>query len=198
MKVYKTSDILKLKKPTEEYLVPLSANTYGIFFHYFRIRDMDTNETLFEVDVPCPENMTFPQLADVCIAAGSDDCRHIQYDFGEKFLARKNIGTSLSFAVGNQEVKSFRMIERHYFGDKLIKSFDFDLGFCIPNSSNNLEAIYEVPKMSSSMKRDMVLRPYNTRSDSFYFVNDTLIMWGGARSLLCHLVRHVCTSRCQG
>ena len=49
-----------------------------------------------------------------------------------------------------------------------------------------------------NVERDMVLRPYNTRSDSFYFVNDTLIMWGGARSLLCHLVRHVCTSRCQG
>ena len=49
-------------------------NDFVTEFNWY-LADMDTNETLFEVDVPCPENMTFPQLADVCIAAGSDDCR---------------------------------------------------------------------------------------------------------------------------
>jgi hypothetical protein len=31
------------------------------------------------------------------------------------FEQAKTIGTSLVFAVGNKEVPSFRMIERHYF-----------------------------------------------------------------------------------
>ena len=38
-------------------------------------------------------------------------------------LQAKTIGTSLVFAVGNKEVPSFRMIERHYFRSQEI--FDF-------------------------------------------------------------------------
>lgn len=40
------------------------------------------------------------------------------------------------------------MIERHYFKDKLIKSFDFDFGYCMPNSVNTCEHIYELPNLS--------------------------------------------------
>ena len=34
------------------------------------------------------------------------------------------------------QVPSFRMIERHYFKNKLLKCFDFTLGFCMPKSRN--------------------------------------------------------------
>jgi hypothetical protein len=50
---------------------------------------------------------------------------------------------SLTFSVGPEPIENFRMIERHYFRDILIKSFDFNFGFCIPNSTNTWEAIYE-------------------------------------------------------
>lgn len=43
------------------------------------------------------------------------------------------------------------MIERHYFRDHLLKSFDFDFGFCIPNSRNTCEHIYEFPQLSESL-----------------------------------------------
>lgn len=43
------------------------------------------------------------------------------------------------------------MIERHYFRDHLLKSFDFDFGFCIPNSRNTCEHIYEIPQLSDSL-----------------------------------------------
>ena len=42
------------------------------------------------------------------------------------------------------QVPSFRMIERHYFRNKLLKSFDFTLGFCMPKSRNTWEVCLSV------------------------------------------------------
>lgn len=38
--------------------------------------------------------------------------------------------------------------ERHYFRNKLIRSYDFNFHFCIPNSTNTWEAIYEMPELT--------------------------------------------------
>ena len=65
-----------------------------------------------------------------------DQVRCICYDFGDAFLDLTTIGTTLTFSIGDNEVPGFRMIERHYFRDQLIKSFDFEFGFGIPNSTN--------------------------------------------------------------
>ena len=62
------------------------------------------------------------------------------------------------------------MIERHYFRDFLIKSFDFTFGFVIPNSVNSWEAIYDVPELPPELVEDMIAFPWETQSDSFYFV----------------------------
>jgi hypothetical protein len=45
---------------------------------------------------------------------------------------------SLRFRVGPSEVHNFRMIERHYHNGTgaLMKSYDFNFSFCIPNSTN--------------------------------------------------------------
>lgn len=40
------------------------------------------------------------------------------------------------------------MVERHYFKNRLLKSFDFDFGFCMPNSQNSCEHIYEMPALT--------------------------------------------------
>lgn len=58
---------------------------------------------------------------------------------GPDFLDLGMIGTTLTFKVGMKEVPNFRMIERHYFRDKLIQSFDFKFSFCIPGSTNTWE-----------------------------------------------------------
>jgi hypothetical protein len=55
----------------------------------------------------------------------------------------------VGFKVGDREVKSFRMIERHFFRDQIIKSFDFDFGFCPPNTTNSIEHIYDMPEIDS-------------------------------------------------
>ena len=68
------------------------------------------------------------------------------------------------------------MIERHYFNEKLIKSFEFKFDFCIPNSVNTWESIYVMPEIDPDLKKQMISEPWHTRSDSFYFVGDKLIM----------------------
>ena len=102
--------------------------------------------------------------------------RMIRYHLGPDFLDLKNLGSSLTFSVGNQPVKDFLMIERHYFNEILIKSFEFKFDFCIPNSVNTWESIYTIPEIDPEVKKKMIAEPWHTRSDSFYFVQNKLIM----------------------
>ena len=62
------------------------------------------------------------------------------------------------------------MIERHYFKNKLIKSYEFTFPFCIPNTSNSWEAIYTIPEIPKDVMNEMINSPWETKSDSFYFV----------------------------
>lgn len=53
--------------------------------------------------------------------------------------------------MGDKPVNNFRMIERHYFRNQLLKSFDFHFGFCIPSSKNTCEHIYDFPLLSEEL-----------------------------------------------
>ena len=53
--------------------------------------------------------------------------------------------------MGDKPVNNFRMIERHYFRNQLLKSFDFHFGFCIPSSKNTCEHIYDFPPLSEEL-----------------------------------------------
>lgn len=53
--------------------------------------------------------------------------------------------------MGDKPVNNFRMIERHYFRNQLLKSFDFHFGFCIPSSKNTCEHIYDFPALSEEL-----------------------------------------------
>ncbi|CAK6950413.1 protein unc-119 homolog B [Scomber scombrus] len=109
---------------------------------------------------------------DADISAG----RFVRYQFTPAFLKLRTVGATVEFTVGDRPINSFRMIERHYFQGRLLKNFDFDFGFCIPNSRNTCEHIYEFPQLPDDLIRQMVEHPYETRSDSFYFVDNKLIM----------------------
>ena len=93
-------------------------------------------------------------------------------DFGLEY----SIYTHPWLQVGGQPVNKFRMIERHFFRDQHLKTFDFDFGYCIPNSVNSCEHIYDFPKLDKKQQDLMIAHPFETRSDSFYFVDDKLIM----------------------
>lgn len=170
------NDVLKFTGPTKDFLCPLSANTYGIDFLSFKIRDMDTQNVVFEVskDAAAPP-VQYPDGFDY------DQLRSINYKFPLQFLRYETVGTTLRFRVGPQEVHNFRMVERHYHNGTgaLMKSYDFNFSFCIPNSTNEWEAIYDMPPLSA--REIASLKEHGSCSDSFYFVNNKLIMHNKAK-----------------
>ena len=68
------------------------------------------------------------------------------------------------------------MIEKHYFKDQCIHTYDFKTGFCIPKTINSWEAIYELPEIDEEIKEEMIDSPGEAKSDSFFFIGDQLIM----------------------
>nr|XP_057929863.1 protein unc-119 homolog B-like [Doryrhamphus excisus]XP_057929868.1 protein unc-119 homolog B-like [Doryrhamphus excisus]XP_057929878.1 protein unc-119 homolog B-like [Doryrhamphus excisus] len=164
-------DVLGLRVATRGYLCKPEDNIYNIDFVRFKIRDLDTGTVLFEIAKP-PHSEEDEENRVGDASAG----RFVRYQFTPAFLRLRTVGATVEFTVGNRPLNNFRMIERHYFRDRLLKSFDFDFGFCIPNSRNTCEHIYEFPQLSESLVRQMVDCPYETRSDSFYFVENRLVM----------------------
>ena len=159
---------------TETFLCDVKENIYNIKFLKFRVRDLESGYVLFEVcdDEEKPEDeKDGDQNTDV-----ANSSRTIRYHLGPDFLELKNIGTALTFSVGALPVKNLVMIERHYFKGQLIKSFEFKFDFCIPNSTNTWETIYIIPELDAGLKQQMIDAPWETRSDSFYFVENKLIM----------------------
>lgn len=163
--------------PTEGFLCPMSANTYNIEFYRFTIRDMETNKCIFDVERSAEDYAEFNKRVPHLTPEQERAARSIRYRFPPSFLRKKTVGAKLVFGVnGDKPVQSFRMIERHYFRNVLIKSFDFKFGFCIPHSTNTWEAIYDMPKLNKEWEDAIVANPFETISDSFYFVGDELIM----------------------
>ncbi|XP_067251269.1 protein unc-119 homolog B isoform X2 [Chanodichthys erythropterus] len=156
------------------YLCKPEDNIYNIDFTRFKIRDLETGTVLFEIAKPphCDLDEEDEENGEVDTSAG----RFVRYQFTPAFLKLRTVGATVEFTVGDRPVTNFRMIERHYFQDRLLKNFDFDFGFCIPNSRNTCEHIYEFPQLPEDLIRLMIEHPYETRSDSFYFVDNKLIM----------------------
>ncbi|XP_065831196.1 protein unc-119 homolog B-like [Oscarella lobularis] len=170
------TDVTKLSKMTKDYLCRLEDNSYGIEFTRFRIRDMGTGTMLFEVGKPPGGGGGGGSAEDTPTDDDPNAGRYVRYEFPPQFLKLRQIGATVEFVVGDKPVEKFRMIERHYFRDQLLKSFDFEFGFCIPGSTNTCEHIYEFPQLSDEQVQEMIDHPFETASDSFYFVNDKLIM----------------------
>jgi len=167
-------DALALTKPCKSFLCPLNANVFNIDFLSFEIKDYETKRVIFEVNKDAaasalPADFDFSMLDESVY-------RKIKYDFSVDVLRLPNIQTVLEFSNGEREVERFRMIERHYFRDRLVKSFDFKFGFVPPNTRNSWDVIYDVPLLDDDLVSEMLEAPYETRSDSFYFVDGKLIM----------------------
>uniref|UniRef100_A0AC35FS35 GMP phosphodiesterase delta subunit domain-containing protein n=1 Tax=Panagrolaimus sp. PS1159 TaxID=55785 RepID=A0AC35FS35_9BILA len=172
-------DVLRLTTYTKDYLY--NGNAYDIEFVKYKIRDMDSGTVLLELGKPENEESEEDGEEDVEDDEEQSDekrknPRYVRYIFKSYFLKLKNIGASVEFTVGDQPINKFRMIERHFFKDRLLKSFDFDFGFCIPNSHNTCEHIYNIPELPEDLIQEMIDAPFETRSDSFYFVDNRLVL----------------------
>lgn len=173
MDIVSPDSVLAFTRATDSFLCPLSANAFGIEFVYFKVRDLDSGIMLFEVRKETEDALPSDEVPDIQDEVAS---RTIRYHFGPDFLNLRTIGTMLEFTVGPRPARNFRMIERHYFREHLLKNYDFTLNFCMPNSKNSWEVIYEVPELPVDLMREMIAHPWETKSDSFYFVEDQLIM----------------------
>nr|XP_015221432.1 PREDICTED: protein unc-119 homolog B [Lepisosteus oculatus] len=144
-------DVLGLRAVTRDYLCQPEDNIYSIDFTRFKIRDLETGTVLFEIAKPPnadpDDDDDEEENGDVDSSAG----RFVRYQFTPAFLRLCTVGATVEFTVGDRPVNSFRMIERHYFRDRLLKNFDFDFGFCIPNSRNTCEHIYEFPQLPEEL-----------------------------------------------
>eukprot|EP00440_Ansanella_granifera_P071195 gb/GFBE01077269.1/.p1 GENE.gb/GFBE01077269.1/~~gb/GFBE01077269.1/.p1 ORF type:complete len:188 (+),score=48.63 gb/GFBE01077269.1/:1-564(+) len=163
----------QLTAPVEGFYCNLEDNVYEIQFVDFKIRALDEGREAMLVDLaagfvpsPPPEH----------IIGTPDQNRFIRYHFGPGLLDYDTIGTTLEFTNGPYEVRNFRMIERHYFRDQLITSYDFTMPFVIPNTRNTWEMIYSKPQLTQEWKDALISAPWEAKSDSFYFVEDRLIM----------------------
>lgn len=87
--------------------------------------------------------------------------RFVRYQFTPQFLKLKTVGATIEFLVGSKPVNNFRMIERHFFRDRLLKTFDFQFGFCIPNSKNTCEHIYEFPTLPADLGKHQIILRYD-------------------------------------
>lgn len=160
-------DVLKLTAPADGYLCPLNANTFGVEFLKFEIRDYDSGKPVYLSPNDAPQ---VPEVLD------EDLIRSVRYSFPADFLTFKTVRTLLEFRVGPQPMNNFRMIELHFFKKKLVRVYDFTFGFCIPGSCNSWEAIYDVPPNEPAKIKEYTDSPFEHTSDSYYFVDDKLIM----------------------
>lgn len=82
-------------------------------------------------------------------------CNVVMLIYVINFLLVFNVIIRVEFTVGSKAVNKFRMIERHYFRDRLLKTFDFEFGFCIPHSKNTCEHIYKFPNLDPDLSMYM-------------------------------------------
>ncbi|XP_038133308.1 protein unc-119 homolog A [Cyprinodon tularosa] len=160
--------VLQLNSYTEGYLCLLEDNIYNVNFSRFKIRDLDSGAVILDIKKNGPTEIQ--DMIDY------DTSRFIQYHFSPAFLTLREIGATLEFTVGSKALNHFRLIERHFFRNLLLKTFDFEIGFCIPHSRNTCEHIYCLHDLEPNIVEEMIASPFETRSDSFYFVNNRLIM----------------------
>lgn len=163
--------VCSLTGPTDGFLCSLSDNSFGISFVNFKIRAVNEGSETLLFEVGMPEGVDVAPVTD-----GDDSSRFIRYHFGPEFLDIPTIGTTLEFVIGDQPLHNFRMIERHYFRDQLLIDYDFTTPFVIPGTRNTWEMIYTKPELTEEWKAALISSPWETRSDSFYFVNGRLVM----------------------
>jgi hypothetical protein len=174
---YTPETVKSFNEFTDKFLCDIKDNIYNIKFLKFRVRDLDSGFVLFEVsDEENQNNENKEETNGTHTEPENESSRVIKYHLGPDFLELRNIGTALTFSVGPLPVRNLLMVERHYFKGHLIKSFEFKFDFCIPNSTNTWETIYEIPEISEEIKEQMIEAPWETKSDSFYFVENKLIM----------------------
>jgi hypothetical protein len=161
-----TIDSVKaMTSSTPDFLVALEDNVYGIRFKGFKIRDVDTGEVFH--DFQATDIYELDYFAD----------HELEYQFPHCVLKATNIGSTLTLVVGDNLVKDLFLIERHYIDDKLVANYEFSFPLFMPNSENNIEFMYPVPKLTDQSQKALQNGDdIYAKSDTFIFVDKKLII----------------------
>ena len=155
---------LKMDHALDHFLIKLEDNKFGIRFNGFRLRDLKTGKIYHEYYPKDPYELDY--FAD-----------HIlDYPFPNDIIkGQKQLGTSLKLVVGDQLVKNLVLLERHYIEGKLAANFRFVFPAFIPKSSNDVEFIYSIPKLSPEIEEKINKgEDVHAESDTFVFVDGKL------------------------
>lgn len=158
-------NVKAMKNQTDDFLVKLEDNIYGIRFKGFKIRDVDTGEVFH--DFVAEDIYQLDYFAD----------HELEYMFPDSVLKAKNIGSNLTLVVGDHLVKDLTLIERHYIDNSLVGHYEFNFPIFMPNSENNIEFMYPVPKLSEESRKALENgEEILAKSDTFIFVEKKLII----------------------
>ena len=154
----------KMEKATDHFLIKLEDNIYGVRFNGFKLRDIKTEKVYHEYYPKDPFELDY--FAD----------HVLDYPFPNEILkGQKNLGTSLKLVVGDKLAKNLVLLERHYIEGKLAANFRFAFPVFIPNSSNDIEFIYNIPKLSPEVEEKLEKgEDIYAESDTFVFVEGKL------------------------
>ena len=110
----------------------------SIQFGEYTVRDYDSKTTLLHV----PEEMNkfqdaYARNKEATGKLTMDD-RVLKQKFSPAFFMLKNLELTLQFSVNDQEkpLHYLILVEKHFFRDELISSYEFQFPFCIPGSTN--------------------------------------------------------------
>jgi hypothetical protein len=157
--------IKSLTKPSTDFLVRLEDNIYGIRFKGFKIRDVDSGEVFH--DFVADDIFQLDYFAD----------HELEYLFPHSVLKAKNIGSNLTLVVGEELVKDLTLLERHFIDDSLVAHYEFNFPVFMPNSENNIEFMYPVPKLSEKSRKLLENgEDIFAKSDTFIFVENKLVI----------------------
>jgi hypothetical protein len=160
-----------------DFLCPVEAvDKYGLEFISFRLHDHESGSEFLHMGPDIDPSPPGSAELDWQASNEEDVMRTVKYTFDADVLRCPFLTSSVAFHVGDKPLTKFRMIERHYFRSKLIRSYDFLFGFCIPGSTNTWESVYDLPPIEEGMLQDMVDNPFETTADTFYFVDDELVI----------------------
>ena len=169
------SQARSLDHPTDNFLCKLRANIYALPFIKFEVKSQSTGqlfyhheqEVLANSDLLINDDDYPPEMLHLF-----DEMRTINYNFPEEFLRAKVISSKLVFKIGDLPIKDLSILDKFYFRKKLVKSFEFKFPFCVPNSTNEWDYIYEYPDLADAVIEDMVASPGETCSETFFFVGE--------------------------
>lgn len=166
-----------LDKPTSRILCTLADNKY-IRFGEYSIVDYDSRTTLLSVSRT--ENKMMDDFARQREEDGSLtlDMRVLKHEFPRAFFQLRNLELNLEFSnvYEDKPLQQLTLVEKHFFRGELLQSFEFSFPFCMPNSTNTWQYVYELPQLSPEKQQEMIDAPFETQSDSFFFAEGRLIV----------------------